>query len=411
MASIYRLKPTQLRSATPRKISDGGGLYFIVSTSGRKSWAFIYTSPVTGKRREMGLGSFPACSIQQARESVSKWRAIRDEGKDPIAIRKLEQQQAQERNTSLRKVLEKAFEARKASLKEEGRTGRWWSALNTHVLPKIGDTPIEEISPADIVKTLKPIWNVKQEVARKAIQRLKIGFEHALDMGLEVQLDTTDKAKRLLGKQINNAAPYSSMPWRDVADYYLKLEELGTVAARALQLVILTARRSGEVRRMKLEDITECVWHVPPEDLKGRVGQHTEAQRVPLSSEALRIIELSKPFSRDGFLFPRQAKHPRAKTLYLNESALSKIMKTQNVGYVPHGFRASFRTWAAEMGLPYDAAEIQQGHEVRGKVERSYNRADLLEQRAIIVEQWSKVITGQEAANVIPLRANLSTVI
>ncbi|KZL13599.1 site-specific integrase [Pseudovibrio sp. Ad37] len=404
MPSLFRLKPAQLRSKTPGKLSDGGGLYFITSGSGRKSWAYIYTSPITGKRREMGLGSYPAVPIQQAREMAAKWRAVKEEGKDPVAQRNREQLEAQEHSLTLKYVLEQAFEARKSGLKGEGVNGRWWSALNTHVLPKIGSKPIEEVSPADLIKVLKPIWHSKQEVAKKAMQRLKIGFAHAVDMGLDVRLDTTERAKRLLGKQISQAEPFPSMPLSDVPAYYQKLDELGTVQARALQLVILTSRRSGEIRRMRLSDIVDDVWNVPPEDMKGRVGQHQKPQRIPLTEEALRIIELSKPHVRNGYLFPRQAKHSRARDLFLHENAMSDLMKAHETGYVPHGFRATFRTWAAEMNLPYDAAEIQQGHEVRKKVERSYNQADLLEQRRVIMQNWADVVTGQTKKNVLQLR-------
>ncbi|SFU13411.1 Integrase [Pseudovibrio denitrificans] len=401
MATIFRLKPNQLKSDEPRKLTDGGGLSFIVEKSGRKSWAFFYTSPTTGKRREMGLGNYPTVTLKAAREEAAKWREVKALGNDPIKERNREREEARVNGATLKNVLLAAFEARKAGLKEEGRSGRWWSALNNHVLPKIGDRPISELTAEDIKRTLKPIWFEKQEVARKALQRLRIGFKHAIDMGINVSLDIIDSAQRLLGKQPDKHNPFPAMEWKSVHEYYSVLEETGTIPALALQMAILTSRRSGEVRRMKLADIKDDVWYVPPEDLKGKKGQHTEPQRVPLSKEALRIIEKAKPFARDGYLFPRQTKHPRARDKFMNENGMSKLMKDQGMNCVPHGFRASFRTWAAEAGIMYDAAEIQQGHEVRGRVERSYNRSDLLEERKLVVERWAQVVLGTAGAKVI----------
>jgi integrase len=259
------------------KREDGGAQWFLRVT-------------VHGKRREMGLGSLQSISLKEAREAAEKWRAVVREGKDPIKERERLARVAARSSNILRTIAEDAFESRKAELKGDGKAGRWFSPLELHVLPKLGKTPIEEIDQRDIKNVLAPIWHTKAETAQKAMNRLNIVFRHAAALGLNVDLQATEKAKALLGKTRHVPKNIPAMHWRDVPDFYASLAE-PTVTHLALRLLILTGLRSKPIRFVRLEEMEGDVWTVPAENMKSRKGAAKEF-RVPFSDEALSVIEL-----------------------------------------------------------------------------------------------------------------------
>ena len=177
-----------------------------------------------------------------------------------------------------------AFESRKAELKGDGKAGRWFSPLELHVLPKLGKVPVAEIDQRDIRDTLAPIWHDKADTARKAMNRLSICLRHAAALGLEVDLQATDKARALLGKQRHTAENVPAMPWQDVPAFYQKPDGRQRTEL-ALRLLILTAVRSYPLRHLHVDQIEGDVWTIPAEAMKGRMGA-TSDFRVPLSIEA-----------------------------------------------------------------------------------------------------------------------------
>jgi integrase len=178
------------------------------------------------------------------------------------------------------------------------------------------------------------------------------------------------------------------MAWADVPGFYASLEE-PTLTHLALRLLILTGLRSKPVRQIRLDQINDDVWTVPGEDMKGRKGA-TEAFRVPLSREALRIIDLARPHSRRGFLFPSQ----QGKGV-ISDSTMSKYMRERGIDARPHGFRTSLRTWLAEStDAPHEVAETMLAHVTDSSVVRAYRRTDFLEQRRVLAERWADHVTG-----------------
>lgn len=335
----------------------------------------------------MGLGRLSDVSLKEAREAAETWRAVVRQGKDPIKERERLKREAAKADHTLETVAEEAFEARKAELKGDGKAGRWFTPLQLHVLPKLGKVPVEDIDQQDIKNTLAPIWHDKADTARKAMNRLGIVLRHAAAMGLNVDMQATEKAKALLGKTRHVAKNIPAMPWREVPAFYDSLNE-GTVTHLALRLLILTGLRSRPIRFCHLDQIEGDVWTVPAEYMKALKGQARDF-RVPLSKEALGIIELAKPFKREGFLFPSQRRG------VISDATMSRLMERRGMEYRPHGFRSSFRTWCAEATDVSDqVAEVAMAHVTGSKVERVYRRTDYLDQRRTLMERWADHVTG-----------------
>jgi len=378
--ALNKLTAATVKAASPGKYSDGGGLWLHKRTDGGAQWVLRVT--IHGRRREMGLGGFPDISLKAAREAAEKSRGLARLNIDPIKERERQRREDARHMHLLKDIALDAFESRKAELKGDGKAGRWFTPLQLHILPKLGKVPVAELDQRDIRDTLAPIWHDKAETARKAINRLSICLRHAAALGLDVDLQATDKARALLGKQRHTPKNIPSMPWQDTPAFYQSLNE-GTVTELALRLLILTGMRSGPLRHIHEDQIDGEVWTVPAEDMKGRKGATTEF-RVPLSTEALAVIQEARKFARDGFLFPGVRKG------VISDMTMGKYMDRRGLEARPHGFRATLRNWLAETtNAPHDIAEMCIAHVTGSKTERAYRRTDYIEQRRVLMERWA----------------------
>ncbi len=386
---MRKLSALFIRSAPPGKYEDGYGLRLIKRADGGGQWVFRYT--IHGRRREMGLGGLTAVSLKDAREIASEYRTLVARDIDPITHReKLRREAVQDRHL-LRDVANDAFESHKASLKGDGKAGRWFSPLELHVLPKLGSMPVVSITQSDVRDALKPIWQAKSSTATKAADRLKIVMDHAAALGLDVDLQAVAKAKKLLGRQRHEVTSIPSMPWIEVPPFYATLSD-PTLTHLALRLLILTGLRSAPIRFARTEDIKDDVWTVPAERMKARVGK-AQAFRVPLSGEAQRVIEHARPFEREGFLFPSVRKG------VISDATMARYMERQGLIARPHGFRASLRTWLAECtNAPHEVAEAMLSHVTDSMVVRTYRQTDFLEQRRKLLEDWATHVCGANPA-------------
>jgi integrase len=382
-----RLSASFVKSAPAGKHCDGGGLWLLRREDGGAQWVLRVT--VHGRRREMGLGSPPDVSLAEAREQAQRWRGVARAGRDPIKERQNERRAAMRADISLAVITADAFEARKAELKGDGKAGRWLSPLENHVLPKLGKVPITDLDQRDIRDTLAPLWHTKADTARKALNRLGIVLKHGAALGLDVDLQATEKAKALLGKSRHVAKHIPAMPWADVPDFYASLTE-PSPGNLALRLLILTGVRSAPIRNLHVDQIEGDVWTIPGELMKGRKGS-TPDYRVPLSKEAQRVLELASPHARDGFLFPASKKRGAV----MSDMTLSRLMERRGLDARPHGFRSSLRDWLAEAtDAPHEVAELMLAHVTDSGVVRSYRRTDYLEQRRALLERWADLVTG-----------------
>lgn len=385
MRAKNRLSAQFLKTAPVGKHCDGAGLWMVKRDDGGAQWVQRVT--VHGRRREMGLGGYPALGLADARKLSERWRTMAAAGRDPIKEREAEERAARREDITLEILTTDAFESRKAELKGDGTAGRWLSPLTIHVLPKLGKVPVTDLDQRDIRDTLAPIWHTKADTARKAMNRLAIVLRHAAALGLDVDLQATEKAKALLGKSRHVAKNIPAMMWPDVPVFYASLEE-PTLTHLALRLLILTGVRSSPLRNIRLDQIEGDVWTVPADGMKGRKGA-TDPFRVPLPHEAQRIINLARPHARNDFLFPN------TRGGVISDMTLSRHMERRGLEARPHGFRTSLRTWLAEAtDAPHEVAEGMLAHVVDGGVVRAYRRTDYLEQRRALADRWADHVTG-----------------
>jgi integrase len=379
--AMNRLSASTLKSALVGKHADGGGLWLVKRPDGGAQWVQRVTPH--GRRREMGLGAYPDVSLKEAREVATHNRALVRQGLDPIKERERQRREAARNIHMLTDIALDAFESRKAELKGDGIAGRWFSPLELHILPKLGKVPVADIDQQDIRDTLSPIWHTKASTASKAINRLNIVMRHAAALGLDVDLQAVEKAKALLGKQRHTVTNVPSVPWQDVPAFYQSLG--GSITELALRLLILTGSRSGPLRNIHVDQIEGDVWTIPAEDMKGRKGA-TSDFRVPLSTEAQRVIAEARKFARDGFLFPS------AKRGVISDMTMTAYMNRRGMKERPHGFRTSLRVWLAEVtNAPHDVAEMCISHVVGSKTVQAYKRTDFLEQRRALMERWGSL--------------------
>ncbi len=295
--------------------------------------------------------------------------------------------QIQRVSDTLEAVAADAYESHRKTLKNDD--GRWFSPLRVHVLPKLGTTPIDRIDQHDIRDAMTPIWQTKNETARKALSRLKTVWLHALALGLNVDLQTLENAKLLLGRAEVSSNHIEAMPWSDVPEFYGTLGE--SQAELALRLLILTGVRSGSVRNLCWEQIEDDHWIIPPEHLKGRKNRK-KTFTVPLSDEAQTVLNLARENQRGEHVFSS------SRGGQLDKMAMRNHMVERDLAARPHGFRSSLRTWLAETtDCPNDVAEAMLAHETGSDVERAYKRTDFLEKRRGWTDLWSSFVTGGEA--------------
>ncbi|WP_245256837.1 site-specific integrase [Bartonella sp. DB5-6] len=381
-----RLSVLSVKNLSKGKYADGAGLWLIKTAPDQGRWVFRFD--LNKRRREMGLGSCSNVSLKEARFKASACRDLLDQGIDPIHQKQKENLRRAGGGISLREIVSSAFEAKKNELKNEGKAARWLTPLELHVFPKLGDMPITELTQVDIKGCISPIWKTKNETASKALSRLNIAIKHAAALGIDVDMQLIPKAKALLGKFIQNTQNIPAMPWKEVPKFFQSLND-ELVSNLALKLLILTGVRSTPIRHIRSEEIYGSIWIIPKENMKGIVGKVSDF-RVPLTAEALAVIEKAKKIEKNGFLFSGSSGKP------ISDVTLSKFMKDKGFNYRPHGFRSSLRDWIAETtSTPFEIAEFVLAHSVGSSVTKAYMRTDFLEQRRILLGQWASFISGK----------------
>ncbi|WP_085799747.1 tyrosine-type recombinase/integrase [Roseovarius aestuarii] len=362
------------------KYADGQGLWLFKRNRIFGKW--VLRIAINGKRREMGLGPWPDVSIVEARERASEARRKVRDGIDPIEERAKRKRKIE--RLTISKAIESCFVARQAELKNEGHAGRWMSPLNTHVLPKYSNLAIEDVDQHILKEMLEPIWHKKAETASKTLNRLNLTLQHAAALGLDVDLQATMKARALLGKQRHTVTHIPSMPYQDMPKFYKWLSGKSLSATLALQYLILTATRTSEVRFATKDEIEGDVWTLPADRTKTR-----KERRIPLTNEALKVLNIAKTGNSFSYLF----RSPQGKPL--SDAAMATFMKREGYDARPHGFRATFRTWVEDQtDTPIEVKESALGHAVDVGVVGAYQRSDRLAKRRVLMEQWAIFLCG-----------------
>ena len=382
---MANLNNVTIKAAAPGRLSDGRGLILIKASSKSGSWVFRYQQ--NGRRRDMGLGAWPDLTLAQARAARDHWAAIKRAGEDPISFRETQKEREKDAwnktDPTLAEMVTTVFEARKASLRGDGKRGRWRSPLDTHILPKLGTRPMSKLNQYEICDVLRPIWKVKHPTAQKVIQRLRIIFREAKAVGVPCDPFVAEAAERMLGIVRHETAHIPATPWQEIPALFARLDP-SLSSHQCLRWMILTLVRSDGCRGARLSEITDTVWTVPADRVKGTEGRVSDF-RVPLSEPAMQIALDSE----GDLIFPGTTMNA------ISSTALEKALNVLDEKGRPHGFRSSFRAWVQDTECaPWDVAEMILDHTIGTKVERTYARSDLLERRRPVMEAWAKYVTG-----------------
>ena len=366
---------------------DGHGLYLEVIPSGKRHW--VQRLVIRGRRRELGLGGFPLVSLKEAREQALANRRLARAGGDPLA----EKRRAHGIPT-FAVATSRVLEQRRAGWRNPKHVKEWPASLERHVFPRIGERLVSEITRADVLAVLQPLWHAKPETARRLHQRINTVMQWAVAMDFRTD-NPCDLVRATLGRQNHVVRHMPALPHAEVAAAIATVRaSRATAAAKlAFEFLVLTAARSGEVRLAQWTEIdpAAAVWTVPAEHTKAN-----REHRVPLSPRAIEILDAARgPADGRGLVFPS----PRGKPL--SDRTLSNLLTVQGIEAVPHGFRSSFRDWAAELtNHPREVAEAALAHQVKNQVEAAYARSTLFERRRLLMNDWSSYLGGGSAQQV-----------
>ena len=388
--SINRLKEPGLWA-----VGGVAGLYLHVNARGARSW--ILRVVVGDKRRDMGLGGYPDIGVADARQKAREARLKIEQGVDPILLRK----QAKSELMALQ-ATDKTFEQAAGeyikihadSWSNDKHRKQWESTLAAYAFPVVGKLSLRHIRQEHILKILEPIWTTKTETATRVRGRMESILDWAKVKGLRSgenpaawkgHLDHMLPAPTRL-KKIEHL---TAVPVREMPGFMVKLRQAAGIAAQALEFLILTAARSGEVRGITWEEVSldDALWIVPAERMKMK-----KEHRVPLSNRAVDILKSQPRIDGNPLVFPA----PRGSQK--SDATMSAVLKRMNVDATVHGFRSSFRDWCGDYtNYPRDLAEQCLAHGADDPVEAAYRRGDALERRREIMNEWSKFIAGHQA--------------
>lgn len=405
------LTSLMVKNAKPGRHADGGGLHLLVKDSGARSWVFRFM--LKGKARDIGLGAASgpgALSLADARDTAAALRLKVKAGIDPLEERQREAaealaaaQAARVAGVTFRSVAEAYIAANEDGWRNAKHRQQWVNTLATYVYPVVGDLPVAEVSTAHVLQILEPIWKAKPETASRVRGRIETILDAAKARGYREGENPArwrgHIAQILPARSRLTRGHHKAMPYEAVPAFIAQLRARQAVAALALEFTILTAARTGEVLGATWAevDLVKAVWTIPAARMKaGR--EH----RVPLSPRAVEILEAVKPLGKE-WLFPA------ARGGELSGMAMTMLLRRMKADVTVHGFRSSFRDWAAECtGYTHEVCEMALAHVIGNKVEAAYRRGDLFEKRRRLMAEWATYCGTPPAAtadNVTPIRS------
>ena len=372
-----------VRTAKPGYYCDGNGLYLRVDRSGARRWE--QRLRIQSRNRTLGLGGCQLVSLAEAREKAFTNRKIARSGGDP----RTERHKVRDIPT-FAEAAARVLEQKRPGWRSGKHPEDWISSLRAYAFPELGHRPVGEITTADILAVLTPIWHGKHVTARRVRQRIGAVMKWAVAMGLRPDNPAGDVLDQALGRHRVVVQHMRALPHSEVAG---AIEAVRTSAASvatrlAFEFMVLTACRSGEVRLAGWDeiDLEAGEWTIPGERMKAQ-----RPHRVPLSGRAVEILGEARTLGDGGGLvFPSSEGRP------LSGSTLSTLLRGLRIAAVPHGFRSSFRDWCGEcFTAPREVAEAALAHVVRDKVEAAYARSDLFKRRRVLMDDWAAYLAGE----------------
>ena len=379
----------------PGRHADGGNLYLNVTKTGAKSWVFMFK--YSGRQREMGLGSILHVSLAKARDLAIDARQALADGKDPLSIRK-----AVEVKT-FGEIADAHVEAMKPGWRNAKHAAQWTMTLTKHAEP-LRRLPVADVDTAAVLDVLQKLWKRTPETA----ERLRGRIESVLDSAKAKGLRSGENPARWRGhldqllpkRQRLTRGHHKAMPFGDVPAFMARLRGSAGLSARALELTILTAARSGEVLGARWDEfgLDAAVWAVPAARMKA-----SREHRVPLPDAAVAILRRLEELRTGPWIF---ASTKRDKPM--SNTAMLMTLRRLKVDVTTHGFRSSFRDWASEQtSFPHEVCEMALAHAIANKAEAAYRRGDLFDKRRKLMEAWAAFCAKPAGGNVVRMAREL----
>lgn len=373
---------------TPGRHSDGGGLYLVIDAQGARRWCFLFRW--RGKTREMGLGSLNSVPLALAREMAANLRTSVAQGLDPIAARK-----SKKADLPFGEFAERLIEDLKPEWRNPKTAPQWSQTIKVHA-SKLAGMRLDEITTDDVVSVLRPIWTKRPETA----SRLRGRIERVLDAARARGLRSGENPARWRGhlaevlpkRQKLSRGHHAALPYAKAPDFMEALRARSGISGLALQFVILTAARTGEVRFATWHeiDLKQKLWVIPATRMKS-----AREHRVPLSADAVAVLKTAKVLaSSSSHVFPGHKEG-----VPISSGSMERVLDRMVVDYTVHGFRSTFSDWASETTeTPREIVEAALAHIVGSATERAYRRGDVLERRRRLMDDWALFLRGKEAA-------------
>ncbi|RWO20769.1 MAG: site-specific integrase [Mesorhizobium sp.] len=392
----------------PGLYADGLGLYLQVAKGGSKSWIFRYM--LAGKPRKMGLGSVHTVPLKLARERAAEQRLKLLDADDPIEKRKAERLDmlaASATVLSFKEAADQYIKSHRAGWKNIKHAGQWKATLETYVYPTFGDLAVSRVDVALVTKVLEAIWTTKPETATRVRGRIESILDWAAARGYRPKGDNPARWRGHLDKllparsKVAKVKHHAALPYAEIGAFVGDVRKMEGISPKALEFAILTATRTGEVvgARWPEIDIENALWTIPGDRMKAG-----KEHRVPLSDRALEILKsLPREKGNDSVFIGDKKGKPLS-----NMALLMTLRRMEREDLTTHGFRSSFRDWAAEQtAYPNEMLEMALAHTVSDKTEAAYRRGDLMEKRRRLMSDWADFCATAKktvASNVTPIR-------
>ena len=414
--TLDKLTPLKVeRLKAPGLYSDGGGLYLQISANGARSWIFRYRMGGRKTPRDMGLGSLNDVSLAVARLDAAAKRRQIQQGVDPIEARKRDKAVAAldvTKAITFKDCAEAYIAAHREGWRNEKHAAQWTATLEAYAYPKLGKLPVRDVDVGHVLKVLeqkcddlksKPtLWSGKTQTASRVRGRIEV----ILDWAKVRKYRDGENPARWRGNlehslpartKVQKVIHYAALPYAEIGSFITKLRIQRNTAAIALELLILTGTRTSEVLGTRWDEIDQdkALWVIPANRIKAG-----KEHRIPLSTPALAIIKQLAKSKESEFVFPGK----KGKTLTINVM-MDVLKRMERNDITVHGFRSTFRDWAAEStNYPRDVAEMALAHTIGDKVEAAYRRGDLMEKRKRMMDDWAKFCgTVAKAGNVVAI--------
>ena len=384
---MAKLTAAKVRALTePGRYGDGGGLYLSIRGAS-KTWT--QRVMIDGRRRELGLGPWPAISLAAARQQALDNKGQVVAGRDPLADKR------RPKVPTFGEAAAAVLELNRPRWKSAKHATNWQQMMERHAIPKLGNIPIDRIDRVDVLDVLQPIWTTLPETARRIRQRLRAIFGWSMAHGHRADNPAGEVIDAALPAQPPVKQHFRALPYEEVGDALATVEgsTAGPAAKQCFRFLVLTAARSGEARGATWDeiDVEAATWTIGPDRMKA-----ARAHRVPLSAQALDVLRQARELADDsGLVFPSNLRPGRE----LSDMTLIKILRDRGLAEraTVHGFRSSFRDWTLEQtDTPWAVAEAALAHTLGNSTEQAYARSDLFQRRRALMETWADYVQPDE---------------